>query len=597
MTVGASIRHAGVHLRRLGVVGTLVLVALYGGIAGIPVLIVMSFGAIVAASTVPGGPVVAAVAALGALLLLQRLAELLTEPVGTWAASRVDVAMRMRLGVDLHAPATISHAETETVRGHLAIVRADLTGQTPGAAVVARFGVAARVASAAWCLALIAQQSPAGAAIALALLVIRHGLQRHSFRMIYRSWAAVGPAAARYEFWRNFLIDASAGKEVRVFGLGPWALDRFRAAAVDKFTPVWAGRRAASAWSWAAFGAALIGAFAIFLVLALRPDTSATVAAQLVAAGLTLIRLSEPSGANLTIEQGRRVASSIEDVRAAAAASTSPPRSQTLPPTDGPPRIRIDGLRFRYPHDGRPALAGVDLEVEPGATLAVVGANGAGKSTLVKLLAGLYEPDAGQIRVDGVPLAELDIERWRRRLAVMLQGFVRYELTLRQNIEMGAPERRRDEAFFRRVRDGLGIDDLVDRLPRGWETTLGAARRDGVELSGGQWQRVALARAAFAVHAGRDVVVLDEPTAHLDAAAEQRALAQLDALGAATTRIIVSHRLATIRGADRIVVLGRGRVTEHGTHTALLTQGGVYARMFAAQAQRYLRDEPAERSA
>lgn len=576
---------------RLGPARICALSALYGILALAPVLMVLAFSGIVSAVGAPESTRTAAIASsvawLGGLLVVQRLAELLTEPVGTWAASRVDLRMRTQLGFDLHSPTTIAHAETETVRGSLAIVRSDLTGQTPGSAVVAWFSVAARFLTAAWCLGLIAQQSLPAALIALVLLLARHRLQQHSFRMIYRSWDRIAPAAGRFEFWRNFHFDPIAAKEIRVFGLAPWSLARFRTAAIDKFSPIWEGRRAASAWSWASFAAAAAGAFTIFVVLALQSDLSAVAASQVIAAGLTVVRLSEPTGASLTIEHGRRITTSIEVVRAAsAAAAASDPTPRTVATTTSP-HIRMEAVRFRYPHDDRPVLTGIDLDIRPGSTLAVVGANGAGKSTLVKVLARLYEPTGGAIRIGSAALADLDPEQWRRHLAVMLQGFVRYELTLRQNIEMGAPERRRDDAFFGRVRHELGIDDLVEELPRGWATPLGTVRADGVDLSGGQWQRVALARAAFAVHAGRDVVILDEPTAHLDAKTEERALAQLAGLSASATRIIVSHRLATIRDADQIVVMSEGAVLERGTHAELIAREGAYARMFTAQAERY----------
>lgn len=589
MNVRSGLARAALLLGWLGSARICALVMLYGMLALAPVLMVFAFSGIVSAVAEPDASRAAAIASsvawLGTLLLAQRLGELLTEPIGTWAASRIDLRMRTQLGFDLHSPTTIAHAETEAVRGDVAIVRSDLTGQTPGSAVVACFSVGARLLTAAWCLGLIAQHSLPAALMAVVMLVARHSLQRHSFRMIYRSWDRIGAAAGRFEFWRNFHIDPVAAKEIRVFGLAPWSLARFRAAAIDKFSPVWEGRRAASAWSWASFGAAVIGAFTIFLVLALEPDLTAIGASQIIAAGLTVLRLSEPTGASLTIEHGRRVMASIEAVRAASAAARHTTRRGVA--TAKPPRIEMDALHFRYPHDDRPVLNGVHLDIRAGSTVAIVGANGAGKSTLVKLLARLYEPTSGTIRVQGMALADLDPDQWRRHLAVMLQGFIRYDLTLRQNIEMGAPERRSDDAFFGRVRHSLGIDDLVDELPNGWDTPLGTARVDGVGLSGGQWQRVALARAAFAVHAGRDVVVLDEPTAHLDAKTEEKVLAQLAGLSTSATRIIVSHRLATVRDADQILVMSGGAVIERGTHTELIAREGTYALMFAAQAERY----------
>jgi ABC-type multidrug transport system fused ATPase/permease subunit len=173
-----------------------------------------------------------------------------------------------------------------------------------------------------------------------------------------------------------------------------------------------------------------------------------------------------------------------------------------------------------------------------------------------------------------------------------MQGFVHYDLSLRDNVELGAAERRGDGAFFEKLRPGLDLDDLAARLPDGWNTRLGTGGAGGVNLSGGEWQRVGLARAMYAVRAGRTVVVLDEPTAHLDADAEARARAQLEAINAAATVIVVSHRLATVRHADQIVVLADGAVRERGTHETLMAAGGQYAHMYIAQSERYLADVP-----
>ncbi|WEO77312.1 ABC transporter ATP-binding protein [Cryobacterium sp. SO2] len=578
--------------RRVGV-----LLIVHGLLAVVPIGLVLAFSGTVAAFGVAGEgrsrATAAAITLLAALLVLQRLLELVAEPVALWGASGADLHSRTRLTQDLVTPVTIDHGETEEVRGHLATVRGDLRGQTPGMAVAAWFSLAVRIIPAAWCVVLIADYSLVAAVFALVLLLFRRWLQQHSFGMVYRSWALVGPAARRFEYWRRFHVDPASAKEIRVFGLSDWSLQRFRDAAFDKFAPVWSGRRAASRWSWPSVAAGLAGALVILLSIALQPGLTAVAVAQLVAAGLTLLRLSEPAGENLTIEQGRRIGTSIRAVRAAASAAVSRegPTGRGNLGTGHPPGVRLEDLRFHYPHDERLVLRGIDLEVPSGSTLAIVGGNGAGKTTLVKLLARLYEPTGGCLSADGIDLRDLDVERWRRRLAIMIQGFVRYELTLRENVQMGAAEAYGDGEFFDRVKSSLGIDDMVSELPLGWDTLLGTGRAGGVGLSGGQWQRVALARAVFAVRAGRDVVVLDEPTSHLDAETEERVLAQIEVLSSAATVIVVSHRLATIRHADQIVVMAEGRILERGTHETLLADHGHYARMFAAQAERYLQPE------
>jgi ATP-binding cassette subfamily B protein len=260
-------------------------------------------------------------------------------------------------------------------------------------------------------------------------------------------------------------------------------------------------------------------------------------------------------------------------------------RSRPLARTGGPPAILFEDVSFGYPGSDRPVLDGLDLQVCSGEVLAVVGANGAGKTTLIKLLAGLYQPDRGRILADGVDLAAVDLDAWRSRLAVVFQDFIHYELSARDNVALGAVEGPAG-ALVAAV-ERAGATPLLDGLPSGWDTILSRGYPGGTDLSGGEWQRVALARALFAAQAGSSVLVLDEPTAHLDAHAE---LAVFDSLVAAVTGItvlLISHRFSTVRRADRIVVLEAGRILETGSHDALMDQRGRYATMFTLQAERF----------
>jgi ATP-binding cassette subfamily B protein len=227
--------------------------------------------------------------------------------------------------------------------------------------------------------------------------------------------------------------------------------------------------------------------------------------------------------------------------------------------------------------------------MRPGELLAIVGVNGAGKSTLIKLLAGLYEPTSGRVTADGVDIADLGPTAWRTRLAVVFQDFVRYHLSAADNVSLGnaAAEMSRG-AVVAAARDA-GLDKVVDGLPNGWDTPLARARTGGVDLSGGQWQQVALARALYAVRTGARVLVLDEPTAHLDVRTERDVFARLTAHRGDASVVLISHRLSTVRQADRIALIGDGRVAEAGTHDELMAARGPYATMFAIQAQRFQR--------
>ncbi|MBM7085169.1 ABC transporter ATP-binding protein [Micromonospora sp. MMS20-R2-29] len=253
--------------------------------------------------------------------------------------------------------------------------------------------------------------------------------------------------------------------------------------------------------------------------------------------------------------------------------------------------IRLAGVTLCYPGGAEPVVDGLDLHLPAGATVAVVGENGAGKTTVVKLLCGLLTPTSGRILVDGVELAALSLPAWRARIAAGFQDFVRFELPARQAVGVGDLPRRDDDQAVRTALGRAGADDLVGQLDEGLDTPLGRSHTDGAELSGGQWQKLALGRAFM-----RDdplLVVLDEPTAALDAEAEYalfaryREQAREVAARTGAISVFVSHRFSTVQLADLIVVLADGAVAEAGSHADLLAAGGQYAEMFELQARAY----------
>jgi ATP-binding cassette subfamily B protein len=251
-------------------------------------------------------------------------------------------------------------------------------------------------------------------------------------------------------------------------------------------------------------------------------------------------------------------------------------------PEDG---IRFENVSFTYPDAERATLAGIDLHIRPGESLALVGENGSGKTTLIKLLTRLYTPSQGRITLDGQDLRDWDEAALRDRIGVIFQDFTRYQLLLGENIGAGDVKYFADESRWREAGDKGMAAPIVESLPRGYHTPLGKWFNDGRELSGGQWQKIALSRAFMRSRA--DILVLDEPTSAMDAGAEATVFEHFRSLTQGRIAILISHRFSTVRMADQIVVLQEGRIIERGSHQHLMTLGGHYAHLFSLQAKGY----------
>jgi ATP-binding cassette subfamily B protein len=247
--------------------------------------------------------------------------------------------------------------------------------------------------------------------------------------------------------------------------------------------------------------------------------------------------------------------------------------------------LRFENVSFRYPGKEAFALKGLTLQIEPADSLAIVGQNGAGKTTFVKLLARLYAPTEGRILLDGVDLESWPAAELRRRISVLFQDFNQYQLSLRENVALGSVQHLSDEARIARALARGGADTVAATLPEGLDARLGTWFEKGSELSGGQWQKIALARAFMREEA--DILVLDEPTAALDAEAEHAVFERFRQLSEGRTTIVISHRFPTVRMAQRIIVLEQGTIVEQGSHAELVELGGRYAHMFALQAAGY----------
>lgn len=251
-------------------------------------------------------------------------------------------------------------------------------------------------------------------------------------------------------------------------------------------------------------------------------------------------------------------------------------------PNDG---IRFDNVSFTYPGANQPALENINLHLTPGSSLAIVGENGSGKTTLIKLLTRLYSPDQGKILLDGLALEEWDAEALRRRIGVIFQDFVRYQMLVGENVGAGDVDYFTDRERWQRAAGKGMASDFIPDLPDGFDTQLGRWFKGGQELSGGQWQKIALSRAFMREQA--DILVLDEPTAAMDAQAEANIFEHFRQHAANKVVILISHRFSTVRMADQIIVMNKGKIIEHGNHAQLLKLDGRYAHLFNLQAKGY----------
>jgi len=385
---------------------------------------------------------------------------------------------------------------------------------------------------------------------------------------------------------------APPGKEVRVTGIGRRLATERRAAWARWFGPIAAARWGSALWhtlAWAVFGGAYVGAV-VFVSSGLGAPASQVLL--VLAAGA---RLSAYIGATVGeigflrgfwMDGSRRLAW-LEDYAASVAAAADLPV-----PARMKRGVRFDRVSFTYPGTSRVVLDDVSLSLPAGAVVAIVGENGAGKTTLVKLLAKMYEPTSGSIFVDDTPLARMRADEWRSRMAGAFQDFFRFEFRARHSVGLGDVPRVDDDLAVMAAVDRAGTVDVIERLPSGLDTQLGATWPGGAELSFGQWQKLAVARGFM--RDGPLVLILDEPTAALDAETEHALFERYAAAAHGGTdsdsgriTILVSHRFSTVRMADLIVVLDGARVVEVGTHEELMNKRGQYAELYGIQAAAY----------
>jgi ATP-binding cassette subfamily B protein len=410
-----------------------------------------------------------------------------------------------------------------------------------------------------------------------------HWLLRESAIWRDRNTDEVRAAQRQADYAYRIAVDPPAAKELRLFGLVAWTIERFSSRRKLMFDLQYRATRLRERpliWSLLLVSAANLAVFGSLAVAAAdgRLDLARLVVFAQVALGTSMIAFG---GLNWALDGAAAPVAAVlrlEPAMAAAGALRAPagaPRTaHGLPARE----IRFRDVTFAYPGSQRPVLEGFDLTIRAGSSLAIVGQNGAGKTTLAKLLCRLYDPQEGAIEVDGVDLRELEVGAWRSRVTAVFQDFIRLEMSLRDNVAPGGAP---DDVVLAALADA-GAGGLAELA-----TPLSRAYAGGTDLSGGQWQRIALARALCAVSLGAGLVLLDEPTAQLDVRGEAEIFQRILAATRQATTILISHRFSTVRQAEHICVLEQGRALELGSHEELMAEGGRYRTMFELQARRF----------
>lgn len=521
-------------------------------------------------------------ALVGAIFILLQVLSPIHQAIGNNLGDRTAAWLYDRLTEACVRPPGIGHLEDPALTSDLTVARDFDLGMTgPPLSISMDFianGLVEMIGGIACAVILFGYSWWAPLVLAGAWLAT-HWLLRESAIWRDRNTEEVRGAQRDADYTYRLAVDPPASKELRLFGLSSWVIQRFRERRTRLHELQYAATRLRERpviWSLVLVTAANVLVF--WSVASAAANGHITLGAAVTfaqsAIGTSMIAFSGFSwalnGPSAAVSAVLRLGEAMRR------AGELPMGNQSA---EGRPshEIRLRDVTFAYP-GGAPVLEHFDLTIPAGSSLAIVGQNGAGKTTIAKLLCRLYDPQSGAIEIDGVDLRQFDLASWRSRITAVFQDFIRFERPMRENV---APSGAPDDVICAAL-EAAGAANLA-----GLDTVLARGYTGGTDLSGGQWQRVALARAIASVQSGAGLVLLDEPTAQLDVRGEAEIFDRLLAATRRCTTILISHRFSTVRHADRICVLEHGRVAELGTHEELMALGGRYRTMFDLQAQRF----------
>jgi ATP-binding cassette subfamily B protein len=519
---------------------------------------------------------------------------LVLDPIGaalsTTARSQLTGQLQSRLLDAVSGPVGVAHLEDQDVLDRLARAEGALTGFFPGDAPVTWVGVvAARVSGVIGCIVVAYYIWWLGVALLVMWLLVRRVVLT---AVVRQATEFRGQATSMRRAWYFIGVGTKArdAKEVRVFGLGDYLSGQYRTHQAGAIAGAMTGLRDLHRRAVLCSILVLVVLFGALALLA-HQTRSQTIDLRTLAIALPMIAVTMACG-NVSMDDITLAwtLAGLPDVDRLESELVG--RTRTLEGGQDVARltaapVRFEDVRFHYPGSGDDVLRGVDLQLEPETSTAIVGVNGAGKSTLVSLISRLRDPTAGRITVDGVDIRELTAGQWQRSVAIMPQEPARYPVSAYDNIAYGAIEHRDDRAGVEEAARLAGFAEVLETLPDGWHTTLSRELPGGIDLSGGQWQRLALARCLFATRHGARLLILDEPTAALDVRSEAQFYSRFLQLSAGLTTVVISHRFATVRRAHTICVLDGGHITERGSHEELVALDGTYSRMYRLQAARF----------